>query len=177
MSSWTTLGPRCVAVAFITLGAVPHAAADPVVYQNTSYIFGVAAVLQDNSPIETGNSFDTAGTPQPTTGAWSLSDTRTMNGLGAGATIVSSAGGTISPLRFTGTGTVLGLAFAPQGTDVTAQAWGRSVLNLSFELDQAYTFRYSGGYGAKVMPLRMTCAMPRHRSMPPKVTINGGIPM
>lgn len=136
-----------VAVCFTVLSAPLPATAEPVVFGNTSYIFGYATVLQHGNPVLTGNYFDTAVTGLPPT--WMLTDTRSVSALGATAATTSTVGGALTPTRLAGYGSVQGSASAPLGSDIGGRSWGRSVFNVSFQLDRSYTFRYSGSYVAE----------------------------
>lgn len=143
---------RCVryamAAVWVTVLAPPlPATAEPVVFGNTSYIFGYATVLQNGNPVLTGNSFDTAVEGLPV--SWTLTDTRSASALGAAATTTSTVAGAVTAGRLAGHGSVQGAASAPVGTDVGAQSWGRSVFNVSFQLDRSHTFTYSGNYFAE----------------------------
>lgn len=143
-----SVGYAAAAVWFTVLASPLPATADPVVFNNSSYIFGYATVLQNGNPVLTGNYFDTAVAGLPL--SWNLTDTRSVSALGATAATTSTVGGTLTPSRLAGHGSVQGTASAaPVGIDIGAQSWGRSVFNISFQLEQSYTFKYSGNYFAE----------------------------
>jgi hypothetical protein len=124
-----------------------RAAADPVIFKNTSFIFGYVAVVQDGNPTSTGHFFDTSGTSQPQSGTWTVSDSRTISERGASATVASSVAATLSPTLFTGSGRTDSLAASnPVVSGLGAQSWGLSVFNVSFQLSEPFSFAYSGRY-------------------------------
>lgn len=150
MTSFPPFRSAVLAVAF-GLRAVSGAWADPIVFQNTSHIFGHVTVVENGIPIIVGSSFDTSltGPAAPTTGSWNLTDSRDVSERGAGARIESSVEGTFAANRITGSGRVQGTASASAVGNVGGQSWGRSVVNVTFRLDQPEVFSYRANYFAE----------------------------
>ncbi len=138
----------CSAVLLLVFG-LPRANADPIVFQNTSYIFGFATVLEDGRVVNVGNFFDTSepAPSPPLTGTWGLSDTRSAALDGARAYVASSVGATLTSDGFSGSGRVTSTAEADSASaTLTAESWGRSVFNVSFQLLEPHSFSYTGRY-------------------------------
>ena len=141
-------------VLWVGLFAPAAASADPIVLRNTSYIFGYVTLLQDGMPVGGGQYFDTAeaGIRAPLSGGWVLSDSRTIDAGGATVIASSDLGASFSydnfsRWTFSGSSTTVAFAFLENpAAGAGAQAWARSVYNVTFEVPEPTTYDFDGRY-------------------------------
>lgn len=139
----------------IVLACAPSALADPVVYSNSSYIFGAVAILQNNIPVLPTQFYDTSesGPRAPTDRAFVLADSAILGSATAIATVASSVTATLAPSGFTGSGRTTSIVTADERFPDAAQSWARAVFNVSFTVDQETSFAYAARYFAETDPV------------------------